>query len=135
MAPATMNDSQGDVLVAAIRAIEADSLLTEQQKAKKRQELLSGKTIIVDENGEKNKNENDSDDLLKVLDGSINCSFCMQLPERPVTVCLFDFLYFPFIIIFYCSCVYFSRLHVVYISVFCVDLIVFWVLILIFYVS
>jgi hypothetical protein len=27
--------------------------------------------------------------LRDLFDGSVNCSFCMQLPERPVTVSFF----------------------------------------------
>lgn len=78
--------------MAAIRAIEADEKLTDKEKARKRQELLSGK---VDEEMKESENEKkkrkgkerESDcDVLDLLDGSLNCSFCMQLPERPVTV-------------------------------------------------
>ena len=43
--------------------------------------------------GEKDEEDEDEDakeegekDVMDVLDGSLNCSFCMQLPERPVTV-------------------------------------------------
>lgn len=79
--------------MAAIRAIEADEKLTDKEKARKRQELLSGKVeeeMKENENEKKSKGkerERESDsDVLDLLDGSLNCSFCMQLPERPVTV-------------------------------------------------
>ncbi|KAH9763629.1 E3 ubiquitin-protein ligase ORTHRUS 2 [Citrus sinensis] len=80
----------GGDLVAAIRAIEADEKLTDKEKARKRQELLSGKVeeeMKENENEKKSKGkERESDsDVLDLLDGSLNCSFCMQLPERPVT--------------------------------------------------
>ncbi|KAL6177710.1 hypothetical protein ACLB2K_049234 [Fragaria x ananassa] len=78
--PAVKSAVSGD-LIAAIRAIEADAALTEQQKACKRQELMSGKAQQEeDEGGAGRKGVNDG-----VLDGIFNCSFCMQLPERPVT--------------------------------------------------
>ncbi|XP_076896239.1 E3 ubiquitin-protein ligase ORTHRUS 2-like [Bidens hawaiensis] len=76
-----------DTLVAAIRAIESDASLSDQEKAKRRQQLLSGK-------GSDDGDDNDKpvevaggsgNDVLKLLSGSFNCSFCMQLPERPVT--------------------------------------------------
>lgn len=78
-------DGTGD-LVAAIRAIEADASLTELEKAKKRQQLLSGKAgSEEDEGGVKKKVEGEGKDVLDILSGTLNCSFCMQLPERPVT--------------------------------------------------
>lgn len=67
-------------LVSSIRAIQSDTSLTEQEKAKKRQELVGGSA--------KPPSDNDrSNGMLDILNGSLNCSFCMQLPERPVTVC------------------------------------------------
>ena len=89
--------SGGDVaageLVASIRAIEADESLTEREKARKRQKLLSGRVESSDEEDEmsmkkkkgKEKVEG-GDDVLKVVGMGLICSFCMQLPERPVTV-------------------------------------------------
>ncbi|KAJ1383868.1 Zinc finger, RING-type [Sesbania bispinosa] len=71
--------SAGD-LVSAIRAIQSDTSLTEKEKAKKRQELVGGSTKPPAETSNTVKNG-----LLDILDGSLNCSFCMQLPERPVT--------------------------------------------------
>ncbi|KAJ7945609.1 E3 ubiquitin-protein ligase ORTHRUS 2 [Quillaja saponaria] len=75
-------------LIAAIRAIEADTSLTERQKANKRQQLMSGKAGSEedDENGKKKKiHKGGEKDVLDVLGGTLNCSFCMQLPDRPVT--------------------------------------------------
>ncbi|KAA8540611.1 hypothetical protein F0562_024470 [Nyssa sinensis] len=84
------NDTSGK-LIAAIREIEADASLTEREKAKKRQCLLSGTVESSDRDGEKLKNGKGKEkveggnDVLDLLDESLNCSFCMQLPERPVT--------------------------------------------------
>lgn len=80
---AATSSSSGD-LIATIRAIESDSSLTEQEKAKRRQELLSGgskDTVTLDGADPVNPDN----DVLNILDGSLNCSMCMQLPERPVT--------------------------------------------------
>ncbi|CAI0440349.1 unnamed protein product, partial [Linum tenue] len=97
-APVAAPVSSGNELVNAIRAIEADSTLTEQEKARKRQELLGGKKVDQegdedDDNeeegggsGNTGKGEKSAEmDALKLLGESFNCSFCMQLPERPVT--------------------------------------------------
>lgn len=81
-----------DELVNAIRAIEADTSLTERQKAKRRQELLSGQSGSPDRDGEKDKGKEKvggGNDVLELLDENFKCSFCMQLPERPVTVISF----------------------------------------------
>ncbi|KAI6686763.1 hypothetical protein NL676_032676 [Syzygium grande] len=72
--------ASGDLL-AAIRAIETDDSLSELEKAKRRQELLSGGAGAAE--GEDRKEKGNG--VLDILDGSLNCSFCMQLPERPVT--------------------------------------------------
>ncbi|XP_009617502.1 E3 ubiquitin-protein ligase ORTHRUS 2-like [Nicotiana tomentosiformis] len=77
---AAASSSYGSDLIAAIRAIESDSSLTEQEKAKQRQELLSGSAKASNLEG-----VNTDNDVLNILDGSLNCSMCMQLPERPVT--------------------------------------------------
>ncbi|AED94446.1 unnamed protein product [Arabidopsis thaliana] len=74
-APGTGNarpESSGSVLVAAIRAIQADETLTEAEKAKKRQKLMSGGGDDGVDEEEKKKLE-------------IFCSICIQLPERPIT--------------------------------------------------
>ncbi|KAF6177112.1 hypothetical protein GIB67_005100 [Kingdonia uniflora] len=68
-------------LIAAIRAVEADDSLTDRQKAVKRQELVSG-VVAEDEKKEKWGEESE---LQAMLDESFKCSFCMQLPEKPVT--------------------------------------------------
>lgn len=82
-------------LISAIRAIEADGTLTEAEKARKRQRLMSGggsdggaveETPSPDKNGRRKKTNDESDDILDLLDESFKCSFCMQLPDRPVTV-------------------------------------------------
>ncbi|XP_022965844.1 E3 ubiquitin-protein ligase ORTHRUS 2-like [Cucurbita maxima] len=70
-------------LVTAIRAIEADASLTDREKANKRQELLSGKS--QSEKDDHDANEKRGDDVLDLFDERLKCSFCMQLPERPVT--------------------------------------------------
>ncbi|KAL5748819.1 hypothetical protein ACOSQ2_026116 [Xanthoceras sorbifolium] len=80
----------GGDLVAAIRAIEADETLTEREKARKRQELVSGRVEEVDEEDEKKrkrkgKGKASEDDVWDLLLSSFDCSFCMQLLERPVT--------------------------------------------------
>ncbi|XP_028787017.1 E3 ubiquitin-protein ligase ORTHRUS 2-like [Neltuma alba] len=77
-------DGSGD-LMAAIRAIEADASLMEREKAKKRQKLLSGKAASEDDEGGLEKAEGQGNDVLDILSGTLNCSFCMLLPERPVT--------------------------------------------------
>ena len=94
-------------LVAAIRAIEGDASLTEAEKAKRRQKLLSG-AVEMDEDAEEEVEEaeegrkrrtrgKEKEDALELFDGKFKCSFCMQLPERPVTVSL-DFS--PILLIF-----------------------------------
>ncbi|OIT40413.1 PREDICTED: E3 ubiquitin-protein ligase ORTHRUS 2-like [Nicotiana attenuata] len=77
---AAASSSSGSDLIAAIRSIESDSSLTEQEKAKQRQELLSGSAKASNL-----EVVNTDNDVLNILDGSLNCSMCMQLPERPVT--------------------------------------------------
>ncbi|KAJ0969268.1 hypothetical protein J5N97_022145 [Dioscorea zingiberensis] len=72
----------GGGLVASIRAIEADGSLTEQEKARRRQELVGGGGRVSEDTQEV---ENGGNDALGLLDEKFNCSFCMQLPERPVT--------------------------------------------------
>ncbi|XP_010549083.1 PREDICTED: E3 ubiquitin-protein ligase ORTHRUS 2-like [Tarenaya hassleriana] len=80
-------------LVAGIRAIEADESLTEMEKAKKRQELMGGKVAVDDgvegDDDEGSKMEGDDAemeiDLIAALGENLNCSFCIQLPDRPVT--------------------------------------------------
>lgn len=80
-------------LVAKIRAIEADKTLSEPEKAKKRQQLLSGTGSGAKEDEVKAKDDNE---ILQILGDNIKCSFCMQLPDRPVTVISLSLLSFLF---------------------------------------
>ncbi|XP_021731931.1 E3 ubiquitin-protein ligase ORTHRUS 2-like [Chenopodium quinoa] len=68
-------------LLAKIREIEADATLSEPEKAKKRQQLLGGLGSGETDDG-KMKDDNE---IMNILGENIKCSFCMQLPERPVT--------------------------------------------------
>ncbi|KAL6011787.1 hypothetical protein ACLOJK_002252 [Asimina triloba] len=69
-------------LIAAVRAIEADGSLTDKEKARRRQELMSGGAA---RNAAGKKQKSRKNDLLGLLDGSLICCFCRELPERPVT--------------------------------------------------
>ncbi|XP_007036699.2 PREDICTED: E3 ubiquitin-protein ligase ORTHRUS 2 [Theobroma cacao] len=84
LSAAAVVDGSSSELLASIKAIEADESLTEKEKARKRQELVSGR---VEEDGDtkKGKGKEKDSSVLDVLDSSLNCSFCMQLPDRPVT--------------------------------------------------
>lgn len=86
-------DGSSSELFASIKAIEADESLTEKEKARKRQELVSGRVEEDGDKDKKGKGKEKEGSVLDVLDGSINCSFCMLLPDRPVTV---RFLFFFF---------------------------------------
>lgn len=78
--------SSGAELIAKIRAIESDDSLTERQKAKKKQQLLSGKADDEeDEEGSNKESKEEMNEVLAVLTDSFMCAFCRQLPERPVT--------------------------------------------------
>lgn len=83
-----------------IRAIESNGSLTEREKAKRRQALMykGARPSDVDKDDDANPKKkemiNGDNDVLGILDNSLNCSFCMQLPERPVTVCDFAFVRF-----------------------------------------
>uniref|UniRef100_A0A0D9WBQ9 RING-type E3 ubiquitin transferase n=1 Tax=Leersia perrieri TaxID=77586 RepID=A0A0D9WBQ9_9ORYZ len=79
-APAPAGGGAGGQLVAAIRAIECDSTLSDQEKARRRQELLGGKAPAASD-----ADDDDGDDVFDVLGKNISCVFCMKLPERPVT--------------------------------------------------
>ncbi|KAK9108621.1 hypothetical protein Syun_024632 [Stephania yunnanensis] len=93
-APSDASGSSRD-LIAAIRAIEADESLNPSEKARRRQELLSGtaarpsddeKSMKMKEKvGSAGGGDDDGGDVFALLDGTFNCSFCMQLPDRPVT--------------------------------------------------
>ncbi|KAK3021112.1 hypothetical protein RJ639_045496 [Escallonia herrerae] len=71
-------------LIAAIRAIESDQSLSDKEKARRRQEVMSG-SVVKSAAADGVSGKRESNDVLGLLDGSFNCSFCMQLPERPVT--------------------------------------------------
>lgn len=83
-------------IVAEIMAIEADMTLSESEKARRRQELMSGKAgsdggdeTTKSNKGKEKVDDDGQNDVLDIFGGSLNCSFCMQLPERPVTVSIF----------------------------------------------
>lgn len=83
-----------DDLITAIRAIESDGSLTVQEKAKRRQELMcKGAQPSDGDEGMNPKKEtiHGDDDVVGIFDNNLYCSFCMQLPERPVTVRSFVF--------------------------------------------
>ncbi|KAK4413485.1 E3 ubiquitin-protein ligase ORTHRUS 2 [Sesamum alatum] len=70
----------GGGLVEKIRAIESDASLTDREKAKRRQELMSGGA-----NEEKEKKGGGVGGVLGILGDKFNCSICMQLLDRPVS--------------------------------------------------
>ncbi|CAK9199255.1 unnamed protein product [Sphagnum troendelagicum] len=81
-------------VVSRIRAIQADESLTEVEKAKRRQEIMSkglndtaGILTRATPNGchTKNGDGGNWNSTLKFLDQSLDCIFCMQLADRPVT--------------------------------------------------
>ncbi|KAF6160094.1 hypothetical protein GIB67_018874 [Kingdonia uniflora] len=73
---AISTSSSSGELIATIRVIQNDKLLTEQEKAKRRQDLMSG-GVASSSSGKSSNGD--------VFDGSFNCFFCMQLLDRPVT--------------------------------------------------
>lgn len=73
-------------LVAAFRVIENDHFLTDEENWMKTQDLVGGSC-----RGE-TSDETPSNGVLDVFDGSLNCSFCIQLPERPITVSFFHYM-------------------------------------------
>lgn len=82
-------------LITAIKAIEADTTLSEMEKAKRRQRLMAGGGDEGEGSGsggddgmeeEGHAKEEKKNDMLDILDQQFNCAFCMQLPDRPVTV-------------------------------------------------
>ncbi|KAK4763620.1 hypothetical protein SAY87_013058 [Trapa incisa] len=81
-APVAVVSGGSSDLLAAIRAIESDSSLSEKEKARRRQEFLSGGTIPSGSGGDPKRTGND---VLDIIDRSLTCSICMQLLERPVT--------------------------------------------------
>ncbi|KAK1566547.1 hypothetical protein Q3G72_001264 [Acer saccharum] len=85
------NDASTGGIVAEILAIEADSSLTASEKARRRQELMSGNAGSDDGDATESKKgkekvvDESENDVLEIFGESLNCSFCMQLPDRPVT--------------------------------------------------
>jgi len=82
-AAARVAPAAGGELVAAIREIEADTTLSDEEKARRRQNLLAGRSAAsapdyVDDSAE--------DDVLNILGKSFSCAFCINLLDRPVTV-------------------------------------------------
>ncbi|KAJ1696589.1 hypothetical protein LUZ63_005101 [Rhynchospora breviuscula] len=80
-------------LIVAIKAIEADTTLSEVEKARRRQRLMAGGGDEGEASGsggdddveEANATKEKKNDVLDILDQQFNCAFCMQLPDRPVT--------------------------------------------------
>ncbi|CAN6331708.1 unnamed protein product [Urochloa humidicola] len=81
--PAPAPAGPGNDLVAAIRAIEADDTLSDQEKARRRQALLAGSAPAAAD--EDDDDEDAADDALEIVGKNFSCVFCMKLPERPVT--------------------------------------------------
>lgn len=71
----------GGSLVEKIRVIESDVSLNDREKAKRRQELLSGGA------GDEKEKGVGSGDVSGILGDKFNCSICMQLLDKPVSVC------------------------------------------------
>ncbi|KAK3118894.1 hypothetical protein QOZ80_9BG0710190 [Eleusine coracana subsp. coracana] len=69
----------GGELVAAIRAIEADQTLSDQEKARRRQALLAPPAATSPDD------DADAGDHVPEILKNINCVCCMKLPERPVS--------------------------------------------------
>ncbi|RLM99798.1 hypothetical protein C2845_PM06G03360 [Panicum miliaceum] len=80
--PAPAPAGPGNDLVAAIRAIEADQTLSDQEKARRRQALLAGSAPAV---ANEDDDDDAADDALEIVGKNFSCVFCMKLPERPVT--------------------------------------------------
>ncbi|XP_058771298.1 E3 ubiquitin-protein ligase ORTHRUS 2-like isoform X1 [Vicia villosa] len=66
-------------LVSTIHAIENDTSLTSEEKAKKRQVLIGGSSKQPIENNNK------SNEVFDVFNSKLNCSICLTLLERPIT--------------------------------------------------
>ncbi|KAI3951203.1 hypothetical protein MKW92_046354 [Papaver armeniacum] len=86
MIPAVGTSSSSNELVTMIRQIESDTTLTDLEKAKKRQQILSGslKSSDLDDDDEEMKKKS-GNDMMKILDDKLDCPFCQSLPDRPVT--------------------------------------------------
>ena len=92
-AAAAAADQPTSDLLAAIRAIESDASLSDRDKAKRRQQLMCKQPHQPDHAAAAATSKND---LLDLIGGTLNCSICMQLPERPVTVRVINKKRFPF---------------------------------------
>uniref|UniRef100_A0ACD5TYS0 Uncharacterized protein n=1 Tax=Avena sativa TaxID=4498 RepID=A0ACD5TYS0_AVESA len=74
----------GDML-AAIRRIEADATLSDHDKARARQELLGGAAAHKAAAGGDSDGDEEENALDELVAQNFTCSFCMKLPDRPVT--------------------------------------------------
>ena len=74
----------GADIVAQVRAIRADPSLSEQEKARRCQDVMSKNGSTTNGNGL--KQEKKVHKMLQIFDENLNCTFCMQLADRPVTV-------------------------------------------------
>ncbi|OIW16451.1 hypothetical protein TanjilG_19167 [Lupinus angustifolius] len=83
--PPPSSDDPSSLLMASIRAIQEDDSLTDEQKAKKRMDIMLGSSKIALSNNPSSSTVAGINAALDIFDGSFNCSICMQLPERPVT--------------------------------------------------
>ncbi|MCO5563798.1 hypothetical protein L7F22_017446 [Adiantum nelumboides] len=70
-----------DNVISQIRAIRADPTLSEQVKARKCQDIMS-RAGTKAANGTEDKKKHK---MLEIFDENLNCIFCMQLADRPVT--------------------------------------------------
>ncbi|KAM0898020.1 hypothetical protein ACQ4PT_022190 [Festuca glaucescens] len=78
-APTAAGGGAAGEMLAAIRRIEADPALSDQDKARARQELLGGAAQ------KKAAEDDDEENVLEMVGKNFSCVFCMKLPERPVT--------------------------------------------------
>ena len=73
-----------------LRSIENDSSLTDDQKAKRRQEHFRGPEQADGQPSKKQKVSEiaakNGSSALEILDEKMNCIFCLQVVDRPVTV-------------------------------------------------
>ncbi|KAL9295995.1 hypothetical protein ACSQ67_021891 [Phaseolus vulgaris] len=80
---------QRNDLVAGMLTIENDDSLTQTQKARKRQQLIAGKAPAQDDEDEEEETEENQSkpppSVWEMLSRTIQCSICLNLPERPVT--------------------------------------------------
>eukprot|EP00249_Psilotum_nudum_P024227 c29126_g1_i1 orf=621-3185(-) len=79
----TVSELGSDILT-EIRAIQADPNLTDEQKARKCQDIM-GKGISGEEKRDVGSVERRKHKMLEIFDENLNCIFCLQLAERPVT--------------------------------------------------